>query len=108
MRAGQAVSAMRTVEFDASNWRDWSDLYAALLPALGAPDWHGRNLDALRDSMLAGSINDIEGPYLLRFTRLESASQAVREAIATLADMLELEGVNRGAGMIEIAVPTPL
>ena len=32
---------------------------------VGAPDWHGRNFDALRDNIAAGSINAVEVPYRL-------------------------------------------
>jgi RNAse (barnase) inhibitor barstar len=33
--------------------------------AVGAPEWHGRNLDALNDSIAGGQINAIEIPYRL-------------------------------------------
>jgi len=45
------------IELDARTWRSQDDAYAALLPVVGAPSWHGHNLDALSDSLVAGSIN---------------------------------------------------
>ena len=50
---------------------DWSliksedQFYDVLLPQVGAPEWHGHNLDALADSLITGSINSIEPPYKL-------------------------------------------
>ncbi|WP_436216152.1 barstar family protein [Bradyrhizobium sp. LjRoot220] len=45
---------MQIIELNAENWRTWRDLYDALLTALGAPEGHGRNLNALIDSMVWG------------------------------------------------------
>lgn len=53
---------MKIIDLDASDWRTPDDFYTALLPQLGAPDWHGRNLDALADS-LYGGINKLEPPF---------------------------------------------
>ena len=33
---------MHYIELDARNWRDKDAFYVSLLPALGAPNWHGR------------------------------------------------------------------
>lgn len=41
---------------------DYLDIF---LPKVEAPDWHGRNLDALNDSVVTGSINKIEPPYCI-------------------------------------------
>jgi RNAse (barnase) inhibitor barstar len=54
---------MREIDLDAKNWKTVSDFYAALLPELGAPEWHGENVNALIDSMIWGGINEIEPPY---------------------------------------------
>ena len=53
---------MKVVRLDASGWRSPEDFYSALLPQLGAPAWHGRNLDALADS-LYGGVNEVAPPF---------------------------------------------
>jgi len=53
---------MKLITLDGSNWTSAADFYSALLPALHAPTWHGRNLDALYDS-LSGGINGVEPPF---------------------------------------------
>jgi hypothetical protein len=35
------------------------------LPQVKAPDWHGRNLNALNYSLINGSINRVEPPYVI-------------------------------------------
>ena len=55
--------------------KDEEEFYNSLLPQLSAPEWHGRNLDALADSIITGSINDVEPPYTI--TSLNEASVVV-------------------------------
>jgi len=50
------------------HWRTPDDFYNALLPSLGAPGWHGHNLDALWDSITGGDINQVNPPFVVRIT----------------------------------------
>ena len=56
---------MRELTLDGEGWRSKDDVYSAFFQAVGAPEWHGRNLDALNDSIANGSINKVEVPYRL-------------------------------------------
>jgi len=56
---------MTAIRLDATSWRSIDDVFDALLPALKAPDWHGRNMDALIDSMGTGDVNGVEPPYVV-------------------------------------------
>lgn len=56
---------MRELVLDGSTWKTRDDVYDAFFSAVGAPDWHGRNFDALNDSIANGEINRIEVPYRL-------------------------------------------
>lgn len=58
---------MRQISVDASDWRNAADGWDAILAALEAPAWHGRNLDALADS-LSGGVNGVEAPFALHLT----------------------------------------
>jgi len=60
---------MHQITLDASGWRDRADGFGAILAALGAPDWHGANLDALLDS-LRGGVNGVGPPFALTLTGL--------------------------------------
>ena len=54
---------MRDLNLDASTWKNADDFYSAFFKAVGAPEWHGRNFNALDDSIAHGRINEIEVPY---------------------------------------------
>lgn len=55
----------RTIIIDGASLGTPADFYNALLPQLGAPDWHGQNLDALWDS-ITGRLNAVEPPFQVR------------------------------------------
>ncbi|WP_341208158.1 barstar family protein [uncultured Sphingomonas sp.] len=55
---------MSLISLDARDWHCRADFWAALLPALGAPDWHGPNLDALYDGLVAGE-NRVRPPLTI-------------------------------------------
>jgi len=70
---------VRTLVLDGSAWRDEEDFYRAFLLAVEAPQWHGHNLDALRDSIVTGSINNVAPPFTIavRGSRAWPASLAI-------------------------------
>jgi RNAse (barnase) inhibitor barstar len=56
---------MKELVLDGSTWQTLDDVYDAFFKAVGAPEWHGRNFDALIDSIEHGQINSVEVPYRL-------------------------------------------
>src|SRR5579859_7937376 len=72
---------MHHIELDATKWKTVSDFYDALLSALGSPEWHGRNINALVDSMIFGGINEISPPYTIRISGISRAPKDVRNHI---------------------------
>ena len=72
---------MRVIELDASGWTTPQHFYDALLPSIGAPDWHGNNVNALIDSMIHGDINSIEAPYRLEVAGMKNADEDVFEEL---------------------------
>jgi len=69
---------MRELTIDAKNWVGPNDLYDAFFEAVGAPPWHGRNFDALRDSIAVGQINKIEVPYVIRIKNYSSIGEGAK------------------------------
>jgi RNAse (barnase) inhibitor barstar len=69
---------VKALTLDARQWQSADDVFEALLAALGAPDWHGRNLDALNDSLRGGDFNAINPPLTIQVTSLEEASAVAR------------------------------
>jgi hypothetical protein len=54
---------MRTIRVDAGHWKTDLDIYKGILPAIGAPKFHGENINALTDSIIYGGINAARPPY---------------------------------------------
>ena len=50
---------------DGVDWVTKDYVYDAFFRAVGAPEWHGRNPDALADRISGGSISQVEVPYRL-------------------------------------------
>jgi RNAse (barnase) inhibitor barstar len=61
---------MTEICLNAAHWHDKDDFYNALLPALGAPPWHGHNLDALNDTIGGDDINDVKLPFHIRIVNI--------------------------------------
>lgn len=73
---------MKVIMLDASVWRSQEDFYSALLPEIGAPAWHGRNLDALFDSIGGGEINALEPPFRVVVKGADKQPEAMRNFLS--------------------------
>jgi|EndMetStandDraft_6_1072998.scaffolds.fasta_scaffold582523_2 RNAse (barnase) inhibitor barstar len=79
---------MRIIELDGRSWRTAVDFYEAILAALEAPDWHGRNINALFDSMIWGGINGVEPPYTVRISGTAGLPQRVQEELEAVCNSI--------------------
>jgi hypothetical protein len=70
------------IPLDGRGWRDEMDLIEAVIHGVQGPDWHGRNYNALRDSLVVGSINGIEPPYDFVITMPANPNLDVADAIS--------------------------
>ena len=91
------------IYLNASGWRQPVEFYDALLPKLKSPDWHGKNLNAIIDSVVYGEINEIEPPLTIRVEGLRQAPEPVRSEVEAVrasllrarAERLQSDGVDR-------------
>lgn len=97
---------MREIVIDVSRWRSGADFMDDVLAGLEAPAWHGRNWNALRDSIVTGSINSVEPPYRLCLVGDRQPPEELRRWIRDLVQMIE-EARNAGRD-IEISVAATL
>ena len=72
---------MREIALDATNWKVSLDLYYTLLPAIGAPSWHGESVAAINDSMIGGGINALKPPYAARIYNMDGVPADVAEEV---------------------------
>lgn len=64
------------------NWKEIDTeemFYDQFLPQVSAPEWHGRNLDALADSIVTGDVNGIEPPYTIKNINTTKSPETIKE-----------------------------
>ena len=86
---------MRELVLNGADWATKDDVYNAFFLAVGAPQWHGRNLDALADSISGGSINHVEVPYRLvikSYDRIGPDAKAMTDKFVNLVHELATGG----------------
>jgi RNAse (barnase) inhibitor barstar len=83
----------RELVLDASGWNlksGWywvQDLYSAFFLAVGAPEWHGRNFDALNDSIAGEGINKIEVPYRVVIRNAPHKNEMVKQVLGEFGEL---------------------
>lgn len=82
------IGDVAEIEMNAAGWKSEADFYEAFFPAVGAPEWHGKNLDALNDSIGSGAINRIEVPYRLILKNTDQAGTEAAIFIRKLAKLI--------------------
>jgi RNAse (barnase) inhibitor barstar len=86
---------MQNIILDGSKWKIQEDFYHAFLKAVGAPDWHGHNLNALNDSITGGGINKLDTPYhitITGFNLMASDAQSMVQSFQSLIQQIQSEG----------------
>jgi RNAse (barnase) inhibitor barstar len=56
---------------------------------IGAPEWHGHNLDAVWDSLTGGDINQRNLPFQIRITVATQMGVDAREMVKRFAALIE-------------------
>jgi len=103
--APAAVAAPPEIHLDGRAWTSPSDFYNAFLPAVHAPSWHTRSLDALNDSLLTGGINGLES-FTLILRAPKQWPRNMRDFMTTLGHIFDqteaLQGANAGKRSMRI------
>jgi RNAse (barnase) inhibitor barstar len=84
---------MKEIRLEASKWKTRDDFYDALLPALGAPAWHGRSLDALNDSIGSDEINELRLPFRLLLVGADAIPSELRIYLKKFAEVVAAANV---------------
>jgi RNAse (barnase) inhibitor barstar len=96
---------MKEIRLDASRWKTREDFYDALPPALGAPVWHGRNLDALNDSISSDEMNEVRLPIRFLLVATDTVPPELRSYLKKFADLVADLSTIRGADVALICEP---
>ncbi|MEL6641041.1 MAG: barstar family protein, partial [Pseudomonadota bacterium] len=79
---------MKTFKIDVSDCMTADDVYQRLLAILDPPDWHGRNLDALWDS-ITSDINGVLPPYAIEVVGRDGVPKPVSVLLARIQTVFE-------------------
>jgi RNAse (barnase) inhibitor barstar len=88
---------MREMTFDVSAFSSTQDFYALLLAGLGAPACHGKNLDALWDTISSDDINDVRAPFAVRFINVQNAQSELKSLVEKIREIFveaRMDGVD--------------
>lgn len=80
---------LRELALNAENWRTPDDVFDAFFHAVGAPSWHGRNFDALNDSIATGNINKTEVPYRIVIHNARRMGGDAAELVKRFGDLTD-------------------
>jgi RNAse (barnase) inhibitor barstar len=76
------------IRLNAQGWTRKDDFYDAFFAAVRAPIWHGRNRDALNDSISTGGINEVEIPYRLEVVNGSKAGPDARRMLELVQELV--------------------
>jgi RNAse (barnase) inhibitor barstar len=80
---------VESIDLDGTTWLRADDFYSAYFAAVGTPEWHGRNLDAVWDSLTGGDINQRNLPYRVRIKGTSRMSAAARELVGRFQGLVQ-------------------
>jgi RNAse (barnase) inhibitor barstar len=78
---------MKQLILDGASWCSKDDVYDAFFKVVGAPSWHGRNLDALNDS-IKGGINSVEVPYRVIIRNFDLISAGAKKMADDFVELI--------------------
>ena len=85
---------------------DWAaiktpeEFYEYLLPILNAPEWHGRNLNALNDSVVTGGIYESGPPFNIEHINCSKSVGGIREFQLTVISIFTESVIQNGGSQI--------
>ncbi|MGD0634408.1 MAG: hypothetical protein ABSA13_09055 [Beijerinckiaceae bacterium] len=83
-------SNAKLIALDAAKWKSGLDFYKAILPAIGAPEWHGTSVNALVDSMIWGNFNTVSPPYIVEIRSTKNLpAEIMQELTWAREDIIE-------------------
>jgi RNAse (barnase) inhibitor barstar len=74
------------------NWDEinsFDDFFDIFLPQVKAPDWHGRNMNALSDSIVTGDVNKIEPPFCVISTGVDNMAPCAKEVYSAVSEIFK-------------------
>jgi RNAse (barnase) inhibitor barstar len=83
------ASETRRIVLDVTGCTTTAELNEAAAKVLGAPDWHGRNLDAWWDSLRSDDINEVRAPYTIVIRGSRTVPADLAEYVRRFASLFD-------------------
>jgi RNAse (barnase) inhibitor barstar len=80
---------LREVVIDVSACSSTQDFYSLPLAGLGAPAWHGKNLDALWDTISSDDINDVRAAFTVHFINVQNAQLELKSLVEKIGEIID-------------------
>jgi RNAse (barnase) inhibitor barstar len=84
----ELLSTVRELTLSGDTWQSADDFYSAFFLVVGAPESHGRNFNALIDSIQTGRINKVEVPYKIVVQNPPYENKGVQAILRDFADLI--------------------
>ncbi|HEY4942269.1 MAG TPA: barstar family protein [Rhizomicrobium sp.] len=81
-------TAVNKIALNGASWISKDDFYNALLPALGAPPFHGRNLDALEETLASDDFNEVRQPLAITIFGADQMSVDARGVVDRFSQLV--------------------
>ena len=78
---------MKNLIVDIASAKTREDIFVLLLKAMDAPTWHGKNLDAIDESVAHGGNDTIEPPYSVTFINAARLSSDLRHELLRVKEI---------------------
>ncbi len=79
---------MKQLILDGATWKTRDDVYDCFFQAVGAPSWHGRNFDAVNDSIAGGQINAVEVPYRIVIRNFDLIGAGAKQMAVDFVELI--------------------
>ena len=84
----QIPNSGQEIILSGAQWTAPDDFYNALLSSLGAPGWHGHNLDALWDSITRGDINEVYSSFRVEIAGVDQMPLNCKALVDRFVDLI--------------------
>ncbi|MDR3416172.1 MAG: barstar family protein [Nevskia sp.] len=87
---------MHSIRIDWAQISSEDGMWDALCRESKEPMWHGRNLDALNDSWVAGGINEMGPPYQFHFLNCSKVAERLARTASAVMDIARTSVAENG------------
>ena len=88
------------LEIDWEKIESQDSFYELFLSVISAPEWHGRNLDALSDSVVAGGVVKAGPPFCIKHLNCSKSHKSIREFQAAVISIFTESIIENGGKQV--------